>query len=378
MKAIKYIFILSCFLGSPLFGQLSEAATVSLLTCRQGDDAYNTFGHTAIHIIDPVTKKNEIYNYGLFSFKEPGFLSKFLRGKLLYWLGIQSQKDFIDNYAFEKRSIYKQILNLNTEQKNNIYQKIRENYKPENRKYKYDFFFDNCSTRPRDIILKNIDHVSIDTASFEVKSFRNLLDEFTEGSPWMDFGIDLILGKVADRKAYVNDQMFLPSYLYRALENTTINGTPLIKSSGVMLDFESEVDRRRKSSWLSPTLLGLILLLLEFYLFSKYRKLESPKWLKRYDKFWYLIAGISSIIILFMWLGTDHIPTKSNWNVLWLSPLYLVRLFSHSRWIQIAIGVTLTLAMLVTIFQIQSFHAVSLALIVLLILKFVRNQKIMG
>ena len=343
------------------------------MTCRQGDDLYNTFGHNALWVSDPVTKKSEIYNYGLFDFDEPNFLMKFLRGKLLYALGIQRRESFLNNYSLEKRSILIQKLNLNTAQRNKLYLGLREDYKPQNRKYLYDFFFDNCSTRIRDLLFNNLEGLEDGSISDNSKTFRQLLDEYTYGSPWMDFGIDLIIGKKADNIADKDDQMFLPEYLHNRIEGLQIDGKSIVAEQSMILDYEKENLQRQQRGWFTPSLIFGILLFIELILLIRSKKVIENKAIRIYDKIWIFLAGIGGCIVLFMWVGTDHIPTKDNLNILWLNPLFLLLLFTQKKWMVYTLAFCLVASLFVADF-LQQFHPASIMLICLLIIKLMRGQ----
>lgn len=371
---LSFLFVLFCLLGPlpHLCSQLSEEATISIWTCRQGDEVYNTFGHTAIKVEDPVTARFEIYNYGLFNDEDPLFLPNFLKGRLLYWLGIQSKQGFTSNYSFEKRSVFEQVLRLNTQQKNTIYLKLRDNFKKENRKYLYDFFFDNCSTRPRDLILSDLENVTDAEVAAPNKTYRQLLDEFTYAKPWMDFGIDLIIGRVADDIATKNDQMFLPEYLFKRIENTRVNGIPLVLETNIILDYEKEHQSRQVKTFFTPAILFGLILLIELLLFLYFFKRKMNGLVKFYDGLWFFVLSISSIIILFMWFGTDHDPTKQNLNALWMSPLFFILLFSKRKWVFYALFLSLGTSLITATF-IQQYHVASLMIISIIILKLVRQ-----
>jgi len=372
---ILSILIVSFFSICGLHAQLSDSATISILTVRQGDSIDNAFGHTAVWVVDPITKKSEIYNFGIFNFDEPGFTMKFLRGKLLYSLGINNKKNFFNNYDTQKRTILEQKLNLNTEQRNNIYLSLRENYKKENRKYLYDFFFDNCSTRPRDLLYSNLPKLSEANTETPTKTFRDLIDENVFARPWMDFGIDLIIGKKADKIASVQDQMYLPEYFYKKLNNLSNGGEPLVSSAEIVLDYEKEVESRKKIPWLTPALIFGILLLLEVILFIAYRKRSDTTFVKLYDKMWHITIGISSLVILFMWFGTDHIATRDNLNVFWLNPLFLITIFSRSRILRILLAFFIVTALVVGV-TVQQFHIASILIICLLLVKLARQLQV--
>jgi hypothetical protein len=366
------ILILLCISFTPAYTQLSDSATISVLTVRQGESADNVFGHTAVWVVDPVTKKSEIYNFGIFDFDEPGFVMKFLRGKLLYNLGINTKKGFFNTYIRQRRSILEQKLNLDQDEKNKIYLSLRENYKPENRRYLYDFFFDNCSTRPRDLLYKNLADLKETKTEIPSKTFRDLIDENVQASPWMDFGIDLIIGKKADKIASVQDQMFLPEYFYKKLNNLNNGDIPLVRSAEIILDYEDEAAARKVRSWFSPTLLFGLLLFIEVFLFVKYKNKPLGTWINIYDKLWITLTSISSLIILFMWFGTDHIATKDNFNILWLNPIFFLLIAGKMRWAKILMAFFLVIALIVGV-TVQQFHIASILIICILLLKLIRR-----
>ena len=146
----------------------------------------------------------------------------------------------------------------------------------------------------------------------------------------------------------------------------------LVSSAQIVLDFESQAGARKQKSWLSPALVFSLLLLLELIFFLKYKKKNQPKFLAAYDTLWYLLAAISSLIVLFMWFGTDHIATNDNLNVLWLNPLFFIILFSRNKWIHIVLAFFLVVA-LIAGSTLQQFHMASIILICILLLKIARG-----
>ncbi len=351
-------------------GQLSESAEISLITCRPGDEIYNTFGHTAIRVKDPARDIDILYNYGMFSFSEPGFVMKFLRGKLQYWLGVERYLDFSNNYSTQKRSVIEQRLELSANQKQVLISALSKNMKPENRKYLYDFFFDNCSTRPRDIFADQL-ALNLENVPSE-KTFRELLDEYLNAKPWLDFGIDLVVGSIADRKASPEDQMFLPEYLMYNMDAATLKGKSLVYEKRMLVDYEKEAEQRNKKAFPFPVLIAGLLFLLELLLFTGIIKL-SVNMLECIDKLTFLLFAIGGFLILFMWFGTDHIPTKMNMNILWLNPLFLFPVFSKSgRKINILILSLLVLLVLQQAFF-QYIHPASNLLVLFIFLKLLRN-----
>jgi len=333
------------------------------------------YGHTAIRISDPVTKKDEIYNYGLFSFSEPNFTMKFLRGKLLYHLGVTNLGRFTHQYTQQKRSIIEQVLNLNLEQRNALYSALRENMRRENRSYKYDFFFDNCSTRVYDLLQDHIVGLEYPITPSRQFTFRNLLDEYTYTWPWTDFGQDLIVGSVSDKQADTKGQSFLPEFYYNVLDKSSLGHKPLVSATNLLLDFEKEDIVRREKIMQTPIWLFALLLLLELiFLFKFSKNIFNPKWLSFLDNLWFLILGIGGLIILFMWFGTDHLTTKKNLNLLWMSPLFLVFLFNKSKKFILVLAAMILLSLILSPL-LQEFHVCSILIIAVTLFKLVRTYK---
>ena len=155
MSFLKYIF-LSLFIF-PAFANGQDSlchAQISLLTVSPGEELYSTFGHSALRVYDSVSNSDIVYNYGTFNFDEPGFYTKFVRGKLIYYLSRDNFDNFIAENRQENRTTTEQILNLDCKEKNLLLLALYANMQEGNRGYKYDFLFDNCTTRLRGLIEK--------------------------------------------------------------------------------------------------------------------------------------------------------------------------------------------------------------------------------
>ena len=289
----------------------------------------------------------------------------------MYWLGLERYKPFLDNYSNEERSVIEQKLNLDLNQRNLLFLKLKNNLKPENREYLYDFFFDNCSTRPRDVILGDLHQLELDSTQYTDYTFRKLLDQFTRGRVWYDFGIDLIIGCIADKKAGINEQMFLPEYLMFHIQNASIADKPLVLDKKLVLDYEHKIEKRNQSAFPGPVFIFAMILMLELILFLTRKKIKNP-FIRIYDNLVFTITGIASIIIMFMWFGTDHIATKCNMNLLWINPLFLLNVFYKSRKLNIILLTFCSIAILQSAFF-QTLHPASLMICLVLILKILRN-----
>ncbi len=365
-----YLFLL---VGLPAHSQ--DSLDVSLLTFGPGQDLYSCYGHTGIRIQNHTTKKDLVFNYGTFNFNQGNFYWKFIRGKLPYTLSIQNYGPVLRQYNYEQRHVYEQLLDLSSKEENAIYKSLIENYKPENREYLYDFFFDNCSTRPRDIFVNALP--DLQWSSLKVnKTFRDLINEYNGNKGWADFGIDLIIGSVADRKATDQEAMFLPDYLQDALNESFVGSNPTVASQSLVLDYIPETVQRKTKMNHIPFYVCFFLLIIEMVVFFVYRN-KASKGVNWYDTFWWILLTIGGIILAFMWWGTDHIATKQNYNLLWMHPMYILMLLkSNSQAKKIAIVSFMLFIMIaggVHFMGFQIFHSGTLLLLVLLLVKISRH-----
>jgi len=315
----------------------------SFAVLTPGDLVYDTYGHSALRVHDPSRNIDHVYNYGLYDFNTPGFVMKFMRGKLLYQVGVHKFDDFLYSYNQDRRSVYEQKLNLNEEEKEALLKALRVNMLKENRSYKYDFFFDNCSTRLRDLFEDAVGSLSFDGMEKSLTS-RELIKEHQYGMPWSDFGIDLIIGAKADVNSSLDHQMFLPLYLKDILSEATIQRederVKLLGAPYEGLSFPEDAERRLIRSWISPELLFLVLALILLAIRLPFRKKQLPRWIKFTDKLVLVLLGLLGSVLAFMWWGTDHVPTKSNWNLLWMNPLILIPVLFNTekhQWVKYVI-----------------------------------------
>ncbi|QHI35213.1 hypothetical protein IMCC3317_05590 [Kordia antarctica] len=339
---MKKTILLLLFLSvGMLFGQeathvrLSSEAEFSIITCGSGNELYSSFGHSAFRIKDPVFGYDVVYNYGTFDFEADWFYLKFVQGKLPYQLGRANFKNFLRTYKYEKRWVKEQVLNLTPEQVRQLFDFLENNYKVENRDYKYDFFFNNCATKIRDVIKENFGDEIIFNENHitEEKTFRGLIHENLDDNSWSSFGIDIALGSVIDKKAPPIDYQFLPEYVFEAFGNATMrdSGTPFVKETNLILK-APETAKANKNSILSPyVILSILMLIVLVITFLDFKNNKRTRWL---DAVLLVGNGIAGIIILLLWFATDHTATAMNWNVLWLLPInifFVKKFFSKAQ-----------------------------------------------
>ena len=304
---------------------------ISLLTCSPGEDLYSLWGHSALRITDSAAGVDIIYNYGTFDFDDPAFYTKFTRGNLLYFVSVEKLDDFLQEYIYEKRGVTEQVLNLSCDEKEKLAAALQENAKEENKYYIYDFMYDNCTTRLRDIVFKNAGG-SIETGNIREKqniTFRNMIHSYMDKSHqyWSKLGIDILLGEPLDKKVTNNEAMFLPDYLMKGFDNTTIDERPLVSEKKEILKSTMPVS---KTPFFSPFIVfALLFLIVTVLTFLN----NTEKFLSVFDFFLFFISGLLGIFLLFMWFGTDHPECKDNYNLLWAFPLHIVVVFFiYKKW----------------------------------------------
>ncbi|WP_452220398.1 lipoprotein N-acyltransferase Lnb domain-containing protein [Lacinutrix salivirga] len=316
------------FLTFSLFSQnpnLTEDSEISILTFGAGTNLNDAFGHNGIRVKTPYV--DIVYDYGRFDFNAPNFYTNFAKGKLLYWQGVSNYRDVIPFYKSQNRSIKEQVLQLSTEEKRTFYTFLITNSKPENREYLYDFFYDNCATKIRDVT-QNVTTETIIYKEFkteEAKTFRDLIQENLKWNTWGSFGIDVALGSVIDQKAAPYNYMFLPKYIHSFFETATYekSKTPLVKSSRTI--YAKKETENSGSFFTSPLFVFLLLGIgIIFITYRDYKNKRRTVWL---DVTIFSSTGIIGVLLLWLWFGTNHTTTAHNYNLLWACPLSLPFIF---------------------------------------------------
>lgn len=322
----KWFLYCVVFTGTFAYGQqLSDAATISLLTGSPGAELYSTFGHSAIRVTDPARQLDIVFNYGTFDFNTPNFYLKFAQGKLLYKLSVEEFSNFQYGFQYENRSVVEQILNLDMSQKERLYRLLLDNYKPENRYYKYDFFFDNCATRIRDLMPAafgdGFQYNYPEHWKEGKMTFRNLIDLYLGNHHWSDFGIDLALGLPTDGRAAPADYMFLPDYLMEGFGTATIVRNeakyPFVLSTVEIIPRKHSIP---SVFFITPVRMGWSIFVLTFTLsVIGFKTRQRFIW---FDKVFFSLIGIIGWVVFLLDFFTDHLATKNNMNMLWAVPVH--------------------------------------------------------
>ena len=353
-KYLPVLFLLSSSLLSIKTSIAQDTCNlrISLLTCSPGEELYSTFGHSALRVTNSVTGEDVVYNYGTFDFAEPGFYMKFIRGKLLYYLSTEDFQNFSETYRQDGRGIIEQVLNLNCSEKEKIASLLRENLLPQNRGYKYDFLFDNCTTRLRDLVEKVAQEKVIypDVVPDNTR-FREVIHLYLDQNHqyWSKFGIDLLLGSNTDKIMTDREAMFLPDYLMTGFDTTKLGGKNLVLGKSVL--FNSKMPETTKSIFDQPIFYtGLLFLLIVLLSFSKNETVVSV--LRNFDRMFFFLVGVLGIIMTLMWFATDHVMCRNNYNIIWALPTHVVACFylhSKKQWIEKYLLITISILVLLLV-----------------------------
>lgn len=335
--------------------QLSEHAVVSIMTFGPSqEELYSAFGHSGIRVRDSVRQIDAFFNYGVFDFEQPNFYLNFTRGHLLYSVAASSYAPYEEYYIAHHRFIHEQQLNLTPEQTSKIFNYLVWNIRPENKDYLYDYFYNNCATKVRDVF-KDVLKSDVAFDSSHIRShytIRQLTDLYLSHQPWGDLGIDICLGLPMDKPAAPSEYMFLPDYLEAGFDharNTSL-GMPLVKKKIIAYSPPPETF---PFSIVHPWIVfGALLLLIGFITYRDWKRQQASRLL---DVVLFKLCGLLGLLLFILWVATDHHAAARNFNLLWAFPGHLVIVFfiwrrKKSRWmatyfLTTALVMALTLAL---------------------------------
>ena len=311
--------------------QLTDSAKISLLTASPWHGAvYALFGHTAIRVQDDSTGVNAVFNYGYFDSSQPRFIYQFVRGETDYILGVTSFEEFLSEYAYKGQQVIAQELNLTPVEKQQLYEALSVNALPENRGYRYNYFYDNCATRPRDMVEKYTDGEVQYPPTPREQTYRDLVHEYVDSYPWLLFGIDLVIGNSADRPIDVREKMFIPRYLMDSFDGAIVqkNDTlryPLVKQREMVLKPDAERNSPKAASLFSPLVTAFLLLLMTLYIsLVQMIRLNTTKLSRYYDTLLFGVTGLGGLMLFFMMFFSAHPAMNPNWNFVWLNLFALI------------------------------------------------------
>lgn len=308
---------------------------ISLLTASPGNELYSSFGHSALRVFDSTTNRDLVFNYGTFNFDEPNFYLKFVQGKLRYFISVDDFQSFMYDYQVENRSITEQVLNLTCDEKDKVKQYLQWNLMPANRFYKYDFTFDNCTTR-LGLLIDSItgNQILYRTIIPDNLTFRNAIHDYLNRNQksWSKLGIDILLGSRLDKKMTNKQAMFLPDNLMMGLDSATLDGRPIVADKEVI--FKRRFVATANDNITGPFFIfSCVFVAIAFLSFSRSKK--TKRLLTSLDGALFFLNGLIGILLVLLWVGSDHYMVKDNLNLLWAWPLNAIAAFyirSNKRW----------------------------------------------
>ncbi len=326
------LFVLNS-LQAQRFAILSDDARISILTMGPDEnELYSAFGHNAIRVLDPILGIDKAYNYGTFHYNDPNFYVNFTKGYLLYFLSVTESEQLLRNYEYYDRFVNEQVLDFTQNEKQRVFDYLENNALPENANYYYDYFYDNCATRIRDVFVDVFgDSIRFDLQSDQDMTIRELTDIYLEDKfPWGDLGIDVCLGLPMDKRISPFNYMFLPDYIESGFNNAFImdrsgKERPLVIRREVLYESQTQPE----ATFFTPLVISIFLMIMGlFTTWMQWRVGKKGKWL---DFIWFLILGILGLLLTGLWFLTDHTAASNNFNILWAFPLHAFASFMVLR-----------------------------------------------
>ena len=299
-----------------------DSVEVSLLTCSPHEEIYSLYGHSAIrwHQGDI----DLVFNWGMFSFSKPYFALRFVFGLTDYELAAYPYERFWPYYQQWGSSVTEQVLNLTNDEKRTLQHLLSENLKEENRVYRYNFFYNNCSTKPRDVIEKSIEGQVVyeDKNDFQ-PTFREMVRECNRNHRWSKFGNDMLLGVKADLATTRQEQEFLPMNLMTDFAHAQIykDGVyrRLVKEQRLLV--APGVQVIEQDFFLTPTEIAVLLLIISVCIaLYEWKSSRVVKW---WDVALMTVQGLVGIVLTVM-IFSQHPTTSLNLNLLLFNPLPLL------------------------------------------------------
>ena len=314
----------------------TDSIAISLLTCSPGNEVWSLYGHTAIRFQIPSQGVDLAINYGMFNFSQKNFVLRFVFGLTDYEMGIVSFGLFLSEYAHQGRGVTEQHLNLSEKEKKAIAAALSRNYEPENRVYRYNYFYDNCTTRARDILLDNLDGKVVYAANKNTSpSYRQMIHQWNDAHRWARMGNDLLLGIKADAPTNRAQQQFLPDTLRSDFSHAivvTAQGErhPLVDTTFAVLQPYSDESSTNTDVWdaLSPRIVfgifAVALLIVALF------EAKHKKTLWAIDAILLTADGLAGLVLLAM-VFSQHPTVNANLQILLLNPLSILFVYPAVR-----------------------------------------------
>ena len=317
-RFLATILVLLLFsLEAPAFeADPPDGTEIWLVTYAPGEIYWQRFGHNAIWVRDARLGLDHTFNYGFFDFEQENFLLRFLMGKMLYFSAAQESGVEFAQYISENRDIRAQRLEMEPAQKEKLVRYLLREIRPENRDYLYDYYRNNCSTRVRDALDMALDGElsELSGAVAAPMTWRDHTRRLTAGDFWLYLGLQSGLGLYADRPISIWDEMFIPGILAEIVGD---GGIRLVEDRMLFKSSLEAPPLHPPTVWPRYLLASLAVLALAWL---------ACRWLSAtvLARTWFTLSGLAGLLILFLWLGTDHLVAGLNMNILVFNPAWLV------------------------------------------------------
>lgn len=323
-----------------------QNVSISLLTCEPHDEVYSLYGHTAIRLTNSKTGEDWAINYGVFDFSSDFFVLRFVFGLTDYTIGIYPFERFLSEYRYFGCAVHQQRINMDSQQKREFIRLLDENIRPENAIYRYNYFYNNCTTKAMDIIHHAIqngesrqivqwpDHDSTESTT----TFRMLIHSKNEDHPWARFGNDLLLGIGSDQPTRNYERWFLPEIMMRDFNEAKIvtsdNGKctsrSLVDSTFVVIEAGTPYSSATSDFPFRPMTCAImyLVLVIAFCLSERYWLKRTLKWGRFTLTLPYTVIGIVLTAMIF----SQHPTVSLNLQILIANPFIAILTLPNIKW----------------------------------------------
>jgi hypothetical protein len=309
---------------------LGEDLEIYLVTFGPGPQVVSWFGHTALVVEDRRLSERRLFNYGMFSF-DSKILGRYALGRLEFWVDATPYvADTYRLYAAEGRDVRLQRLNLSPERKLALAKALSENILPQNRYYLYHHYYDNCSTRPRDLVDAAVDGALKRAGAAPGRmTLRDHTRRHTQVSPPISVLLDFLMNDEIDKPITAWDESFLPGELETLADKATyVDGGQQMR---VVAERRVLFDAGKPPLPSEPPAYGPWLLALGIGVGAS-ALLLARSWRSGGSRIARallgvetalvgLVLGLPGTVLLVMWLFTEHTVTHRNENLLLANPV---------------------------------------------------------
>lgn len=302
---------------------LSDKAYVSFIACEPGDEVYTVFGHAAIRIKDSQNGIDHCYHWGIFDYNTTDFIYRFVKGETDYEMGIYPTHLFMSEYIYRQSTVYEAIINLTPEEKQHIYENLLTNYEPQNRKYRYNYVFDNCSTRPVNLILSSFNRPTCYDTKRKESTFRDIISMYTKKGSLLCIGIDIIVGSHADKNITDYESTAFPLLALEYLQHSKLDSSTtapflILRDNTIYrgIDRLTQTKSPMRHLYCSLCILITILILIHYHKTRTIPKITFTVFLT--------ISTLFGLLITFLTFFSEHPLVGYNYNALWLNPMHFL------------------------------------------------------